>query len=256
MKTALAAALLLVLGSPVLAQEQALSQETLTYEIRGRVIDIKGEPVANIQVATGWNFQQDSAKPRWRSDVVARTDSSLLTDKQGRFSGTLYARRPTVALFALDMKNKVGAIFIFSKENPGKECKLKLKPLVRLHGKVSVGDSKLKDETYYIYVTDKRARIAIASFISKGPDFSFFMPPGEYEMSFSAKDLVKVTMEVELTNDDLNLRAVELAPTNLARHYGKEPPPWTITDARGVSKDVMLSDYKGKWVLIEFWAYW
>lgn len=250
MKTALGAALLLMLGSP------ALSQEIDTYDIRGRVVDAGGEPVANIEVATGWNFQEDSATPRWRSGVVARTGTSLRTDEEGRFSGTLYARRPTVAIFALDMKTKVGGIFIFSTSSPGKEYTLKIQPLVRLHGKISIGDSNVKDGTYYIYVTDTRARIAIASFVSKKTDFSFFMPPGDYEISFSAKDVKKVEMEVALTKEDLNLRAVELSPTNLARHYGKEPPPWTITDARGVKKDVKLSDYKGKWVLIEFWAYW
>jgi len=38
--------------------------------------------------------------------------------------------------------------------------------------------------------------------------------------------------------------------------YGKEPPAWNVTGARGVSRDVKLSDFKGKWVLLEFWGYW
>jgi hypothetical protein len=29
-----------------------------------------------------------------------------------------------------------------------------------------------------------------------------------------------------------------------------------VTDARGVKRDVQLSDFKGKWVLIEFWGFW
>jgi len=42
----------------------------------------------------------------------------------------------------------------------------------------------------------------------------------------------------------------------LAKLYGKEPPPLKITDARGVDKNVKLSDYKGKWVVLEFWGFW
>src|SRR5262249_51129553 len=35
-----------------------------------------------------------------------------------------------------------------------------------------------------------------------------------------------------------------------------ELPAWTLADARGVKKDVTLADYRGKWVLVDFWGYW
>src|SRR2546427_2043 len=35
--------------------------------------------------------------------------------------------------------------------------------------------------------------------------------------------------------------------------YGQKPPAWHVTDARGVSKEVQLSDFKGKWVVVDFW---
>ena len=37
-------------------------------------------------------------------------------------------------------------------------------------------------------------------------------------------------------------------------HYGEKPPQWHILDARGVSKDVQISDFKGKWLLVYFWG--
>jgi hypothetical protein len=40
------------------------------------------------------------------------------------------------------------------------------------------------------------------------------------------------------------------------KHKGRELPPWTISDARGVPKTVKYSDFKGKWVLLEFWGFW
>jgi len=42
----------------------------------------------------------------------------------------------------------------------------------------------------------------------------------------------------------------------IAHLYGKPAPAWHVTDARGVSKTVQPSDFKGKWVVLEFWGYW
>jgi thiol-disulfide isomerase/thioredoxin len=38
------------------------------------------------------------------------------------------------------------------------------------------------------------------------------------------------------------------------KHYGEKAPDWSIVDARGVSENARLSDFKGKWVLLDFWA--
>lgn len=38
------------------------------------------------------------------------------------------------------------------------------------------------------------------------------------------------------------------------QHYGESPPQWHATDARGVSKDARIADFRGKWVLIDFWG--
>jgi AhpC/TSA family len=39
------------------------------------------------------------------------------------------------------------------------------------------------------------------------------------------------------------------------KHDGQQPPRWRINHARGVSEDAQLSDFKGKWVLLEFWGF-
>ncbi len=33
-------------------------------------------------------------------------------------------------------------------------------------------------------------------------------------------------------------------------------PEFTVTAARGVAPAVKLADYRGKWLLVEFWAHW
>ena len=38
------------------------------------------------------------------------------------------------------------------------------------------------------------------------------------------------------------------------KHYGRKPPAWHATDARGVKRDVTIDNFRGKWLLIDFWA--
>lgn len=54
----------------------------------------------------------------------------------------------------------------------------------------------------------------------------------------------------------MDLGAIAFQPTIVARHYGKEPPAWNVTAARGLDKTVKLEGFRGKWVLLEFWGYW
>jgi thiol-disulfide isomerase/thioredoxin len=35
---------------------------------------------------------------------------------------------------------------------------------------------------------------------------------------------------------------------------GQPPPRWHVDETRGVAKDVSISQYKGKWVLLDFWG--
>ena len=56
--------------------------------------------------------------------------------------------------------------------------------------------------------------------------------------------------------EDKWVTAIDMKPTALARMKGKPAPDWIITDARGARRDVKLSDYRGKWVYLEFWGYW
>lgn len=53
-----------------------------------------------------------------------------------------------------------------------------------------------------------------------------------------------------------DLGVIELPLTIIARNAGKQAMPWHLTDARGLSKEANLSDFRGKWVLLEFWGHW
>jgi hypothetical protein len=54
----------------------------------------------------------------------------------------------------------------------------------------------------------------------------------------------------------VELPAIQLELTPLAQKYGQAPPTLNVTDARGLAKPFRLEDYRGKWLVLEFWGYW
>jgi thiol-disulfide isomerase/thioredoxin len=116
--------------------------------------------------------------------------------------------------------------------------------------------------------------------------FSFLLPPGKYDLAAysdspsarmpkpherKTKDaladmppyLSGIRIEVPAAAElDLGVLNVDLPKDkdgkagDYSLFYGKEAPELAITDAVGVSKAVKLEDFRGKWVLIDFWTLW
>jgi len=93
---------------------------------------------------------------------------------------------------------------------------------------------------------------------SEAASFSFRLPPGAYKFWGYGTDIQDLKKDITLNagEPDLDFKTVDMKATVIARHKGKAPPAWHVTDARGVKNDVKISDFKGKWVLLEFWGYW
>jgi thiol-disulfide isomerase/thioredoxin len=101
------------------------------------------------------------------------------------------------------------------------------------------------------------------------------LPPGRYLLdAYDGEFKTEVVQEFSLKGDapEVDLGELTLAPTkpnineridqskasgalgDYTKNYGKPLPAWHIIDARGVGKDVQLSDFSGKWVIVNFWA--
>lgn len=226
-------------------------------EIRGRVVAVGGEAAADVRVGTSWTFASGTATARWRADVKSAADPEVRSDADGAFAETLYFRGRPVALMALDLDGSRGGIAIVDEAGLETEHLLTLQPLTRVRAEVEIEEPALADEPLYVYVFDARAPIAIVRVLPDGTHLSFALPPGAYRMSVAGKDLQRVSREftLEEAGAEVDLGPIGLQPTNLARHFGKPPPPWTITAARGVDPSLRLEDLEGRWVLIEFWSY-
>jgi hypothetical protein len=219
-----------------------------TQQLRGRVLDAAGKPAAGAVVASFWTAEGGTMKPY----QPARTDA------QGKFSlKTQFFGQP-VAVLALTADQKAGALIEVPPKDAGRPLVLRLAPTVHVHGSFTSRELGHRPTWTNVYMSVLPGKTRLAACMSKEARFSLRLPPGKYQFWGYGTDIQDVHREVTLSADrtDEDLGALDAAATIIARHKGKAPPAWHVTDARGVPKTVRLADFKGKWVLVEFWGFW
>lgn len=207
---------------------------------------------------------------------------------EGKFSLTSHDR-PRVTIYAVDKERKHGGYATIEKSDAASEITIKLVPLVRVHGKIYCADADVTPERTNASIRPVGDRDNFLKFTqcpSNRGQFAFLLPPGKYDLDISSsspdarmpkpherkdKDapadmppwLSGIRIDVPAQGDlDLGTLNVDLPRDkdgvlhSYYLFYGKEPPALSITDARGVPKEVKLSDFRGKWVLLDFWALW
>ncbi len=221
----------------------------------------------------------------WKDEGVLAVNPRTLAKRAagGKFRLTvdgLDAR----GIFVTDKEHRRGGVVAVQKEDRATEVTVTLRPLVRVHGKIYCPDAgRTPDRTavnvHLIGNREDRLKFVICG--SYKGEFSFLLPPGKYDFdvgSFSPSadmrrpkdapaDMPKwlngVRLEVPGGKPELDLGVlnVEFGERNgiprgdSSKYYGKEPPALQITDAVGVDKKVKLSDYRGKWLLLDFWEF-
>lgn len=219
---------------------------------------------------------------------MAPTQSpGVTTGADGRF--TLKVSEIYFAVMAIDSSRRLGGIAVPPKGRETEPLEIKLAPLVRVRGSFEGPGPKQQPHWTHVYVNlpEDPARplhstrlVGCGSFEAR---FEVWLPPGRYFLhaysQFSENDLFEGELipdrEMMLSRDkpEVDLGKLTFSPhriqnqarkakaeasgtwSDYTRHYGERPPRWHITDARGVRKDVQLADFKGKWVLVEFWGF-
>ena len=240
MKSRFAIVVCFVLSWAVLAHAEDVT-------IKGKVVDAAGKPVSGVEVASFWKSQDDAMK----------SFDGVTSDEKGQFTlkASLYGQ--LLALLALDKDRKAGGLVTVDKKTAGADVSIVLGPLVRLKGDFFCKEMEFKPKwTNVILMTPDGARFVQAS--SKQAKFSFLLPAGKYKFWGYGTDIKHVKQDVTLRADMplVDMKTLEAPATEIAKHRGKAPPKWNITDARGVKKDFTLADYKGKWVLVDFYTHW
>ena len=237
------------IGVMVLVLSSATNFPGSIVEVAGRVVDEKGKPVTGARVAEHW-FAEQSAP--LEPNRLARTDAG------GRFSleVTLYDRDTVV--MAVDPTGSFGGLAVIPAKGPGGPIKIELAPLVEVRGRFTCEEPGLPPGETYVTIFLESGNLRVASGRSLAATFAMKLPPGRYQLvgggSYRHVGAVRdVTLAIGRAVD---FGAIDLKLTPIARYFGKEPPAWHITDARGVAKDVRPADFKGKWLVLDFWGYW
>jgi thiol-disulfide isomerase/thioredoxin len=218
--------------------------------VTGRVVDKAANPVAGARVAENWFAEQTAP---------LEPNRPAITDADGRFSLELELFNRDTVVMAVDAAGKLGGLAVIpAKEAEHGPIRIEVAPLVEARGRFTCDESGQPPgetfESMFMVAGDFR----VASGRSRDSSFSMRLPPGRYELhGGDSYRHVGIKREFTLTaGSPVDLGALDLKLTPIARLFGKEPPAWHITDARGVPRDIRPSDFKGKWLVLEFWGYW
>lgn len=213
-----------------------------TVTLEGTVISARGKPAKGVDVATMW-LEGDPA-------------GGVKTDADGAF--VLEARsygRP-LSVLVMDKKRKHGALAVIEPDRVGDHLELTLEPLVRVNGTFTCEELGAKPTWTNVYLNLRSGNLRIARHMSEKAEFSFRVPVGAYDLVMYGTDVQQVRKPLVVEGSKksaIDLGALDLRATPIAKLYDEVMPPWTVTDAWGVDGNVTLEDYRGKWVLLEFW---
>lgn len=221
-----------------------------TFSIKVKVVDADQKPIGKADVALFWNVQNGAMIPAGEKPIVTDADGKavLRVDDWNE-------KRP---LLALSADRKFGGLAGVSRTDDGKEVIVTLRPTVRVKGNLECKELHGKPEWANTMVAADGFRPPFVQHSSMSAAFAFVLPAGKYTFRSYGTDVDQVVQTVILTADRAayDLGTFNLKATPIAKLKGQVLPGWTIAVGRGVKADVKLSDYKGKWVYIEFWGFW
>jgi hypothetical protein len=246
----------LIALSPWVGPPPALGQVPGPVKVTGKVVDAKGNPVEGATVASFWMRSGRGTDGKGVSSFSPI--EGVTTDREGAFTIEVQLHGRDGALLAMDRGQKMGGSVIVKDKSPLEPVKITLGPLVRLHGSFSCTELGKQPTWTNVYISLMPGNIRLVANDSQEAKFDVLVPPGTYRFWGYGTDVANLTKEITAKADshDLDLGILDFPATIIAKHKGKAPPEWKVTDARGVKKDVTLADFKGKWVLMEFWGFW
>jgi hypothetical protein len=194
---------------------------------------------------------------------------------------------PFFAVMAMDPSRRYGGIALLPKAERAEPLEIRLVPLITVRGSFEGPGAGQQPYWTHVYVhlpPDPSRPLHNTKLVSCGSfeaKFEVRLPPGKYTLEAQSQG-DKGPLEGELVPDnafvleagrpDVDLGRLRFVPhrpnretfeakakaegswNDYTQHYGEPPPQWHATDARGVSKDARIADFRGKWVLIDFWG--
>ena len=217
-------------------------------------------------------------EPRGRAVTTTGLDGSF----------TLKVSDIDPAIMAMDRSRERGGLASVTKIKPGEAIEIRLRPLVRVRARFAgptAGTPPYWSHAYVMTPEDPTRPLdsrRLAQCGSLDGRFEVSLPPGRYGLDAYgiSKDDDDIDLGVspnpefvvtgEVREMDLGLLKLTTRPPSLSKRIdraksigvwgdfaklaGGPPPSWHVDDAQGVARDVQASDFRGKWLLIEFWG--
>lgn len=260
------------------------------WHVDVEVVDEQGAPVDDVDVATFWgangNWWDDAgellpeagAGKLWTNEGVMAPSPKTTANRQpdGRFRLSIDGLMRE-SVFAVDKRHERGGIALVDRSMADTSIKIAIGPLVRVTADVycsEVGKTPEWSSARVFPVGDQGAHQSLMLCGSFRGEISLLLPPGVYEVFLKSESPTAsirrpegqqgIRVEIPRDQTTFDLGVLDLARPrdasgrvlDVSQFYGKEPPELTITDARGVPQGIQLADYRGKWVLLDFWAVW
>ena len=224
-------------------------------QVSGIVLGADGKPAAGVSVSDSWKY-----------DTTWQASGGTKTDADGKFTITVGSipEQPARSCRII-AANETHAAIIFAKLDDLKsEIKLTLTPLVNVTAALKPTEGfPLTDGSYFsIYWDSPSFYMGYAAF--KDGKVSIALPAGTYRYMFRAGRAYRYSRgSFEAKGEATDLGAIDLVVNPIALHYGKPAPAINISYVRNLPEDledkgaqVTLADFKGRWVMVEFWGFW
>ncbi|HEY2895036.1 MAG TPA: TlpA disulfide reductase family protein, partial [Pirellulales bacterium] len=231
------------------------------------------------------DFSDEAASKEYFGPArLGRMDPGLKETARTDASGEFHIQVPDYlhALLVMDAQRVRGGLGAIPKDANTTPVEIRLAPMTRVRASFEGPDAGEKPSWTHAYIEtpyettrplDLKRLVGCSSDEAK---LLVSLPPGRYFIdaynrgvtaptaSLSHKEFVIPPGQKELDLGVLRLPATkDFARRQQSRaagrwgdytkHYGRKPPAWFANEARGVSKDASIADFKGRWVLIEFW---
>lgn len=263
----------LALGVLVPAQDSTPSAESAPttredelpkVDVAGTVLGPDGSPSHGARIHWFWTF----------SHRLPASGDALTADDRGVFRGSLTIWSDAFALVAYSKDGRMAGLVEVKKGAPGGVV-IKLAPAVRVKARVrdareggkpvpwfnSVWRVCRREPSQHLldFLGPRRAEVHVAMADAENGELDLWMPAGSYDYDLYDSDNVTKTAHVVVPagQAELDLGTIVLPPSFLARHEGKLLPEWKVAAARGVdAKKAQIADFRGKWLVVEFWGFW
>jgi hypothetical protein len=217
--------------------------------VTGEVVDAQGKPVADARLGKFWIAQENGPLDPFRS---------AKSEADGRFKLELELYNRDAVVMAVDKTRALGGLAVVSLKEPRKPLRIELAPLTDLRIRFNSEQPGQSLGRVFLSIYRSPGLLQLASCRSVTPAFSVKLPAGRYTLFWDVDERhIRESRDVLLEpGKPLDLGEITIKLSALGHIIGQPAPAWHFTDARGISKDVQPSQFKGKWIVLEFWGYW